>query len=448
MPHITQSPLSSPSLRSIAHHAHPHGPVRASYFPPVPNAPHVYHHRVPPTPQSSLNIIHHSPQPNLGSSLVGCLKHTQHISSRPARTPSSASGSGVPHAHARGPAYSYGNESMASGGSPYHTGEYNAHHATGPQPHQTPIAHGYHAQSPLRPAMKSTNPQEKRRVSTGVHMGMENLKISNIPLGPSSTVTCATRGMHTSATANASVRNGNVVIPAMEAAVNATTTGTTGGKRRPSFKIELPPRPVAAASHHQHQHLSQLQHQYQSPGHTPGSRQQQQQQHVAPSPASAAPHAHSQPQQYTMPQPISFASPTPGGQQLPVFIDPFPNPTYSPSPVGGYVILRAPTRGNPGSEFTMNSNFFDDFPSPTHITRPAQSLGLSHGQMQLEMEMEGVSGLGYSLNRLRAPTPWLRGKAADKALEEQEEDDEWIRAEELESGLRDVEQRVRGLGVA
>ncbi|WVF71663.1 hypothetical protein IAT40_006471 [Kwoniella sp. CBS 6097] len=404
MPHITQSPLSSPSLRSIAHHAqvhahgHGHGPIRASYFPPVPNAPHVYHPRVPPTPQSSLNIIHHSPQPNLGSSLVGCLKHTQHISSRP--SPSATHGNVPPvgggAAHGHGPTYGYGNESMSSGGGPYHTGD------------------------PLRPAMKSTNPQEKRRISTsvninmnmnmGVGVGMGNLKISNIPLGPNAngSTSTPTRSMHTSATSHASVRN---VIPAIKSvAPDATTTTGGAGKRRPSFKIELPPRPIAPSHHHQ-----------QMAGHTPGPSAGARQ--LVASPAIAT-------QQYTMPQPISRAT---AGQQLPVFIDPFPNPTYSPPPVGGYVILRAPTRTQP------QSNFFEDFPSPTHIA-PGQM------QMQMELEMEGLSGLGYSLNRLRAPTPWLRGKAAEKGLEE--EDDEWIRAEEVESGLREVESRVRGLGVA
>ncbi|WVQ99225.1 hypothetical protein IAU59_006357 [Kwoniella sp. CBS 9459] len=403
MPHITQSPLSSPSLRSIAHHAqshaHGHGPIRASYFPPVPNAPHVYHPRVPPTPQSSLNIIHHSPQPNLGSSLVGCLKHTQHISSRPPPNAHHTTGLGpaAPHSSvpSHGAGYGYGNESMASGG-PYHTGEYSqpAHHH-----HQYAAPHGHaHAQSPLRPAMKSTNPQEKRRISTGINMGMGNLKISNIPLGPGGPG--AARSMHTSAPQSASVRN---VIPAIKSA-----EASTGGKRRPSFRIELPPRPIGAATQ-QHQQVSQTS--------DAGPRQ-----------LVASPAAESPAEQYTMPQPISFASAIPG-QQLPVFIDPFPNPTYSPPPVGGYVILRAPTRTQP--------NFFDDFPSPTHI---------APGQMQTQLEMEGVSGLGYSLNRLRAPTPWLRGKAAEKGLEE--EDDEWIRAEDVESGLREVENRVRGLGIA
>ncbi|WWD02770.1 hypothetical protein V865_000812 [Kwoniella europaea PYCC6329] len=332
MPHLTQSPLSSPSLRAIAH---PH--LRTSYFPPVPSAPHAYHGRVPPTPHSSLNVIHHSPQPNLGSGLVGCLKHSQHISSRPL---------------------------------PVREAEYID---VGP----------YHREEAIKPAMKSINGNEQRRSS---------LKISQIPIGHSHihahTISGpGNRGLHTSSTQQARI-------------VEDTPEGNNR-KRRPSFKIELPPRPITQ----------------QYPPQTQGLHRQ-----LAP----LYPKPHSATNINADLHPV----PSNGYNSPPIFRDPFTaqnNATTYDYPAGGYMILRAPTK--------VPHRFMDDFPSPTSTNPPVPTTG----QEEFIYGVEGT-GLGYSLNK-RVATPWLRSKG---------DEEEWLRADDLEGldGGRDIEQRIRGLAIA
>lgn len=77
---------------------------------------------------------------------------------------------------------------------------------------------------------------------------------------------------------------------------------------------------------------------------------------------------------------------------------------------GGYLILRAPT--NP-----LDALRHSAYPSPTSMPGGGGIEG--HGS-NLNLDpyaMAGVVGLGYSLNRLRAPTPWIRME---------EEDREWL----------------------
>ncbi|WRT66164.1 uncharacterized protein IL334_003117 [Kwoniella shivajii] len=334
MPHLTQSPLSSPSLRTIAH-----SQFRTSYFPPVPNAPHSYHGRVPPTPHSSLNVVHHSPQPNLGSPLVGCLKHTQHISSRAAPSNGSFTNTNT-------------NSNEATG--PYHRGggEYD---------------HTY-----IKPAMKSLNINEKRRTS---------LKVSQIPFSSNNN---QSRGIHTSSLNRAQVQSHSQAHSRMNNVPSHLVEGIETKQRRPSFKIELPPRPVT---------------------HSSSTNPMMGQMQMVESPIS---------QNQNQIQNWSSFTPPAVAPSGPKFTDPFQGATYD-YPAGGYMILRAPTK--------VPGNFFDEFPSPTQQTQ----------------EWEGI-GLGYSLNK-RVATPWLRSKG---------DEEEWLKADDLESvdGAREVEKRIRGLGVA
>ncbi|WWC61666.1 uncharacterized protein I303_104251 [Kwoniella dejecticola CBS 10117] len=373
MPPLTQSPLSSPSLRTIAH-----AQMKSSYFPPVPSAPHAYHGRVPPTPHSSLNIVHHSPQPNLGSPLVGCLKHTQHISGRPQTTAASPL-------------------SMSEGG-PYHRGDANSHYTHRDQGQAHVQSQGYpqiHTPSAnpiLRPAMKSINPIEKRRVSTP-------LKVSQIPLGNPNL-----RSLHTSASPQARVADHD-----------QTQQYKNQGKRRPSFKIELPPRPNTNTHNNtrgMHQTLSPL----------------------PDNPISTNPK-----------HPVTHGSPISQAYEYvespPIFRDPFENhnATYD-YPAGGYMILRAPTK----APLNGNSNsFMDDFPSPTQPLH-------NHNPMEAEYMYgnEGI-GLGYSLNK-RVATPWLRSKG---------DEEEWLKNDDLlamglwlglnvENDGVGVEKKFRSLNIA
>ncbi|WVR07227.1 hypothetical protein IAU60_004268 [Kwoniella sp. DSM 27419] len=340
MPHLTSSPISSPSLRSIAH-----AQLRSSYFPSVPSA-HSYHSRAPPTPQSSLNVGYHVSQPAHASALVGCLKHPQNVSGRP---PSSA---------------------QTAQEHKYHTG----------------VAEYY----PLRPALKSSNAQEKQRSS------MEPMKVSNIPMGHPA------RAIHASTPQQASARIPTAGELAANTAANARVTEPA--RRRPSFKIELPPRPAQSPV------KSTMTNSYLPPSHTVASAT------AHPTVACATPAAY------------------PNRSGAPVFRDPFAAYAAQPSDArgsatpGGYVILRAPTRSATVPTANGNGRFYEDLPSPTQVDGVWQ---------------EGMSGLGYSLNRLRAPTPWLRGRA-------QEEDVEWLMAEDVEAigANKGLEHRVRGLGFA
>ncbi|WWC70406.1 uncharacterized protein I206_104356 [Kwoniella pini CBS 10737] len=323
MPPLTQSPISSPSLRTIAH-----AQMRSSYFPPVPTAPHSYHGRIPPTPNSSLNIIHNSPQPNIGSTLVGCLKHTQNISGRPLPSSSSQSSTNISEI------------------GPYHRGD----------------SEFFQVKPNLKPIMKSINPIEKRRISTPSNM----IKVSQIPIGNSPNL----RSIHTS---SSSFNDNNKISDSAQRGIDVQ------GKRRPSFKIELPPRQPTIQQ--THQKVSSM-------------------------------------------QPIANVIQNSSSgyvSSTPIFKDPFENhnATYD-YPAGGYMILRAPTKGN--------NSFMEDFPSPTQQqTR--------NGLMDIEYmyDNEGI-GLGYSLNK-RVATPWLRSKG---------DEEEWLKSDDLE----DIDRKIGNMNVA
>ncbi|WWD17486.1 hypothetical protein CI109_101927 [Kwoniella shandongensis] len=342
MPALTNSPMSSPSLRTIAH-----AQMRNSYFPSVPSAvTHSYNHHtgpVPRTPQSSLNVTPNRP----AAPLVGCLKHTQR-----ATTQQQQYSTGRPAVTSASPANEY------------------------------PPTYAQHVgdRAYVSPAMRSINPQEKRRASMGT-----NFKVSQIPLGPgsnSSFTPNSTRGMHTAVAAHEIDTSS---VP------GRTQTMDNGARRRPSFKIELPPRPMSNAS----------------PQHRP-------QPHILSNQLVDSPSAQ---------EPTWFANRTPLINGGPAFRDPFAAHSETDQCVGegqgGYIILRAPSHGAHPSR-----------PGPMATQQPAEEV------------WPGMVGLGYSLNRLRAPTPWLRD--ARDSQDEPEEDGEWLRREGMES----VEGRLRGLGFA
>jgi len=57
-------------------------------------------------------------------------------------------------------------------------------------------------------------------------------------------------------------------------------------------------------------------------------------------------------------------------------------------------------------------------------------------EREAEWASMGIVGLGYSLNRMRAPTPWIRGKGEDR---------EWLDDEEVDEACS--MGRMRGLAV-
>ncbi|WWC89562.1 uncharacterized protein L201_004486 [Kwoniella dendrophila CBS 6074] len=387
MPHLTQSPISSPSLRSIAH-----AQMKSSYFPSVPNTSHSYHSiaRIapppPPTPHSSLNVYSHghghgSPGTRSNSTLVSCLKgsHSRYEPPQPPSAPPSARSNVNNNLHNSGQYYVASPVSEST--PPYYRGD--------------------HPEEYLRPAMKSLNLTEKRRTS---------LKVSQIPLGNNS----GTRALHTSTNVQAQMHNKmpyhhhlNEEIPSHHS-TNIMNNAQPKG-RRPSFKIELPPRPNV---NHQNNNMMHTQLKPLS-NNTPFASTLAHHQEIA----------------------NTLATRTGRG---PVFIDPFEgsnnnnNNTYD-YPAGGYMILRAPTKNN------LNSNsFLDDFPSPTQPLH--NQLGLERSQTEMIYGEDGI-GLGYSLNK-RIATPWLRSKG---------DEEEWLKADDLQGfdgSLRDVEKTVRGLGIA
>ncbi|KAK8864216.1 hypothetical protein IAR55_001462 [Kwoniella newhampshirensis] len=339
MPVITNSPMSSPSLRTIAH-----AQMHNSYFPSVPTVIRHHnhnntHHPVPRTPQSSLNVISIRPSPH-DSHLVGCLKHTSGIvSSSP-------------------------------------ISEYPAHQD----------------RDYVHPTMRSVNLQEKRRASMGI------FKVSQIPLGPSnpsikrSMGTAGTKGTYTSESTDQD--------RPVNSAVGRTQTMDNGARRRPSFKIELPARPSLGGGGNQ-QILSD------AFVESPSIQQQHEDER------------NTQPSWFTS----GRINDTPSG---PVLKDPFQSQTKHSQTAGGYIILRAPSH----------------FPEHEHGNARKEGRPHSPSHQSAEKVWPGMVGLGYSLNRLRAPTPWLR----DVRGGAEEEDGEWLRGEDLGSVSREVEGRMKGLG--
>lgn len=180
-------------------------------------------------------------------------------------------------------------------------------------------------------------------------------------------------------------------IPILPTHVNAITRHEVSHadptRRRPSFKIDLPPRPVPAEIIHSNGQCQNTPHP------------------VAHRPGLAQITANNTALNAIIPPIIPGA---------PAFRDPFAGREY--------VILHPSTRGGPPGErggYDPSPRSTDEYPSPTGET----------------WDLTGAPvGLGYSLNRMRAPTPWIRGK----------EDDEWLNSQDMS----EMEGRMRGLGVA
>jgi hypothetical protein len=156
------------------------------------------------------------------------------------------------------------------------------------------------------------------------------------------------------------------------------------GRRRPSFKIDLPPRPIPAEI------------------------------------------IHANAQSHNTPHPVA-ATRKPGVAQvtanntalnatIPIEDDCRETAFRNPFVQGGeYIILQA----SPDADLEGphgEAKYADEYPSPTDPWGGA-----------------GLVGLGYSLNRMRAPTPWIRGK----------EDTEWLNTQDM----AEMEGRMRGMGV-
>jgi hypothetical protein len=113
------------------------------------------------------------------------------------------------------------------------------------------------------------------------------------------------------------------------------------------------------------------------------------------------------------PAPVYITAPGRLGSAGPTFRDPFAGAVPRDAPVpqsqpqnqnqrheGGYMIIRAPTRRLDEDAREGSPKWRENDP------------------------FAGAVGLGYSLNRLRAPTPWVRKSA---------EDNEWLSAEDVAS---------------
>lgn len=81
----------------------------------------------------------------------------------------------------------------------------------------------------------------------------------------------------------------------------------------------------------------------------------------------------------------------------------------------------------------------EDLPSPDIEDPSSPSAYLEHHEENHRAVSAwsgaGLVGLGYSLNRMRAPTPWIRGKA---------EDSEWLTGQDVE----DMEREISRMAVA
>ncbi|ORY32513.1 hypothetical protein BCR39DRAFT_504247 [Naematelia encephala] len=124
-----------------------------------------------------------------------------------------------------------------------------------------------------------------------------------------------------------------------------------------------------------------------------------------------------------------------------LFRDPFavssnPNPNPNTNP-------NTNTNAYPYSSQSQNQSqrgYIILQPAPAMIS-PGQTEFLHHPEMEMETEhetYETLVGLGYSLNKLRAPTPWIRGHA---------EDAEWLNEDDV-SDITDLEGRLKGVNIA
>lgn len=155
------------------------------------------------------------------------------------------------------------------------------------------------------------------------------------------------------------------------------------GRRRPSFKIDLPPRPQA----------TDLLDGRATAGITP---------FAAPVPASAASTPYYAPQTHGKHPSTPYHQPEMQDEE------------------GEYIILQGRRSEVPSRHGDPAAGYFPASQPPEHDS-------------PFGYNACGVVGLGYSLNKLRAPTPWVRPSG---------EDGEWLSAKDVE----DVELRMRTLG--
>jgi hypothetical protein len=184
-------------------------------------------------------------------------------------------------------------------------------------------------------------------------------------------------------------------------------------RRRPSFKIDLPPRPAPSEIL-----ADQDQGSASYPGHTPYNAPRSiERPKISRDEIGAGRKLSLGPLEMTdlrgeidniaYAAAIPEAEPFPIAQYIgkpppsaPTFRDPFASVAPRPAPVQeqSYVILRAPTRRLDEDTREGSPKWRENDP------------------------FAGAVGLGYSLNRLRAPTPWVRKSG---------EDGEWLSAEDV-----------------
>lgn len=177
------------------------------------------------------------------------------------------------------------------------------------------------------------------------------------------------------------------------------------GRRRPSFKIDLPPRPIPV----------EILHSVHTSIHTPYPTKAGAHVTLAQKTANnTALNAHT-PEAY-----YRAASPAPGAQ------------------------LRATVKRARGPTFAAEDADIISHPAPERERNDAGQIvqateaGQWHDLASPKAEPwggAGIVGLGYTLNKLRAPTPWIRGKV---------DEGEWLTTSDVE----DLHEGTRGLSLA
>jgi hypothetical protein len=179
-----------------------------------------------------------------------------------------------------------------------------------------------------------------------------------------------------------------------------------GSRRRPSFKIDLPPRPIPVEILRSVHTLI----------HTPYPTKAGNAISLAQKTANnTALNAHTPPAHYCA---VEY------GSNSNAAVNRERGSTFCEAPGEEYIILQP----SPDLELDRHRAYDADGTAMGHRHDPASP-------MADPWSGAGIIGLGYTLNKLRAPTPWIRGKG---------EEGEWLTSSDIE----EVQVRTSGLGMA
>ena len=202
-------------------------------------------------------------------------------------------------------------------------------------------------------------------------------------------------------------------IPLRSSADMSAVNEAETGRRRPSFKIDLPPRPIPVEILHSVHTSSSTP--YPAKAGTHVSLAQKTANNTALNAHTPPVHAH-----HYAAAPVDAA----GNVNSHAAVNSARGPLFREDAEEGYIILQA----SPDMETLRHKGHGSQGQAPSQWHDLASPLADPWSGA-------GIIGLGYTLNKLRAPTPWIRGKA---------DEGEWLTSSDVD----DIEMGMAGLGMA